>query len=198
LAFYQLFKEQCGIESCAKLDGLVELAHEAGWWWPFQGAVIITPKAKALHRDEQGRLHNEHGAAIIYPDGWGIWAIHGVRLPQFVIESPKEITVEKIDAEKNMEIRRVMIDRFLGGLSGYIVASGAKEIQSDDYGILYRKEIDGDEPIVMAKVLNSTPEPDGEFKTYWLRVPPNTKTARAGVAWSFGKTEAEYAPVVQT
>ncbi|WP_442810207.1 DUF6745 domain-containing protein [Streptomyces sp. W16] len=32
----------------------------------------------------------------------------------------------------------------------------------------------------MVEVLNSTPEPDGTHRTYWLRVPPSTRTARAG------------------
>ena len=41
-------------------------------------------------------------------------------------------------------------------------------------------------------------EPDGTFRRYWLRVPPNTRTAREGVAWTFGLTAEEYRPLVQT
>lgn len=52
--------------------------------------------------------------------------------------------------------------------------------------------------IVFVEVLNSTPEPDGSIKTYWLRVPPDTPTAKAGIAWTFGVTEGEYNPEVQT
>jgi hypothetical protein len=47
-------------------------------------------------------------------------------------------------------------------------------------------------------VVNSTPEPDGTSRTYFLRVPPNIRTARAGVAWTFGLTEEEYHPLAQT
>ena len=50
----------------------------------------------------------------------------------------------------------------------------------------------------MVEVVNSTPEPDGTSRTYWLRVPPATRTAREGIAWTFGLTEAEYHPEKQT
>ena len=38
----------------------------------------------------------------------------------------------------------------------------------------------------MVEVVNSTPEPDGSRKTYFLRVPPTIGTAREAVAWTFG------------
>lgn len=51
---------------------------------------------------------------------------------------------------------------------------------------------------VMVKVRNSTPEPDGSVRDYWLRVPPDLRTARAAVAWTFGLEPTEYAPAVET
>ena len=50
----------------------------------------------------------------------------------------------------------------------------------------------------MVQVTNSTPEPDGSFKDYWLRVPPDTERAKQAVAWTFGKTEADYDVALQT
>ena len=50
----------------------------------------------------------------------------------------------------------------------------------------------------MVKVVNSTPEPDGSFKDYFLRVPPDMQTAHQAVAWTFDKTVATYQPVLQT
>ena len=55
-----------------------------------------------------------------------------------------------------------------------------------------------DESIVMVEVVNSSPEPDGTFNVYFLRVPPSTLTAKAGVAWTFGLNEDEYQPLQQT
>lgn len=50
----------------------------------------------------------------------------------------------------------------------------------------------------MVKVVNSTPEPDGSMKDYFLRVPPTVKTAREACAWTFGKSENDYAPMIET
>ena len=52
--------------------------------------------------------------------------------------------------------------------------------------------------VVMVEVVNSTPEPDGTSRTYWLRVPPATRTAKEGVAWTFGLTAETYEPERQT
>ena len=113
------------------------------------------------------------GPAVAYPDGWAIYAVHGVRVPAHVIESPKSITVEEIEKETNAEVRRVMMERY--GLDRYIKDSGAHKVHSDDWGTLWRKDVPDDEPLVMVEVLNSTPEPDGSFKTYFLRCDPQLR-----------------------
>jgi hypothetical protein len=48
-----------------------------------------------------------------------------------------------------------------------------------------------DETYVMLEVVNRSPEPDGSFKRYYLRVPPNMRTAHQAAAWTFGFTGAE-------
>lgn len=85
------------------------------------------------------------------------------------------------------------------GLSNYIVDSGATEICTDDAGTLYRKEVLNDEPILMVKVSDgSIRDPDGSYRTYFLRVPPDIETAQAAVAWSFSLDADEYLPSIQT
>jgi hypothetical protein len=146
--------------------------------------------------DAQNRPHNENGPFCRWRDGSCLYAIHGIRLPGWIVTHPERITLKAINEEDNSEIRRVMIDRY--GLARYLVDSKAKEIHRDDWGILYRQEIRDDEPLVMVKVVNSTPEPDGIVKNYFLRVPPDMTTARGAIAWTFGKKEQDYAPAVMT
>lgn len=76
--------------------------------------------------------------------------------------------------------------------------SGAQLIHSDETGALYRKELPGDEPLVVVHVLNATPEPDNSVKRYALRVPPDIKRAREAVAWTFNVREEEYHPEEQS
>jgi hypothetical protein len=127
-----------------------------------------------------------------------------VRVPRYVIEDPAQIDVARIGAETNAEIRRVMIERYrhgenVSGSAAYVRDSGAKRLDHDErFGTLWRRDLPNDEPIVMIEVINSTPEPDGRFKRYWLRVPPDTKTAHEAVAWTFGVPAKDYAPAVET
>jgi hypothetical protein len=60
---------------------------------------------------ESHRLHCESGAAVAFRDGWGVWAWHGVRVSRHVIEAPETLTIKDVSAEKNAEVRRVMIER---------------------------------------------------------------------------------------
>ncbi len=50
----------------------------------------------------------------------------------------------------------------------------------------------------MIEMVKRTPEPDGSFKRYWLRVPPKTRTAREAVAWTFNMPAERYAPEIET
>ena len=142
--------------------------------------------------DESRRMHSESGPAIAFSDGYKIFAWHGTMVPEWIIEKPYAITVDKIIQEPNNEVRRVMIDRF--GSERFIRESGASVVHQDEFGTLFRKELVNDEPLVMVKVKNSSPEPDGSFRDYFLRVPPSIRTAKAAVAWTFDMTPEEYSP----
>jgi hypothetical protein len=173
------------------------IAKSAGWWWPFTDAVILTERPELIERDMQGRLHAERGPAIRYRDGWSIYVWHGVRVPASIIEHPETITAKAITAESNAEIRRVMVTRM--GAERYVAELGVRRTQADDYGELYRVSRPDDSDLVLVKVQNSTPEPDGHFKDYFLRVHPDCQSAREGIAWSFAKdTASAYEPAVET
>ena len=155
------------------------LSKSAGWAIPHANICWVSERHNILERDERGRLHCVTGPACAYPDGWGIYAVHGVRVPADIIEDRASLTVARIDAETNAEIRRVMIDLY--GSKRYLEDSGASVVQeckSDHYIVglrtarLLRKEVPDDEPIVMIDLLNSTSEPDGSVKRYLLRVDP--------------------------
>ena len=192
LAFYAAFLE-FGIEECEKLIPLMNMAKCSGWFFPMDEACILTPNPVHLSLDDQGRLDDNKRMAIEYPDGWGLYYIHGAAVTEKIVKHPETLTVEDIESETNAEVRRIMIDRYgwdqsherghapdgtEPGVGKYIMDAGAVEIHRDKWGVLYKKDLEGDpEPIVTVKVENSTPERDGTRKSYWLRVPPDTTTA---------------------
>jgi hypothetical protein len=209
LSFYNFFLEVCDMECVKKLEGL-NLLSGCGWWWPFKNAVILTERPSVLNLDNEGNLHCENGPALSYPDGFSVYAVNGVRLPDYVIMNPEKITVQDIDSEENTEIRRVKINQY--GQAKYLLDSGAEKLHSDDFGILWRKLIGNDEPLVMVQVVNSTPEPDGSFNDYFLRCHPELRllefgkpvgqkqelTARNAVASLFGMRGQNYSPEIET
>ena len=197
LSFYSFFRDVFRLKKqTEKLNGLFELAQSCGWILPHKNICFASERHNILNRDEQGRLHNPSGPALMYPDGFGVWAIHGVRLPEYIIERPQEITCDKIESQQNSEIRRVMIEKY--GTSRYLIDSGAKEIHRTGDNVLYRKQISNDEALQMVRVLNSTPELTGERKEYFLRVPPGITTANNAVAWTFDMSPKEYADMVES
>jgi hypothetical protein len=112
------------------------------------------------------------------------------------VEHPEKIAVSDIEKEGNAEVRRVMIDQF--GPTRFVQEGGSRLLSEDEFGKLWRKDMLNDEPIVMVEVQNSTPEPDGSFKTYFLRVPPTITTAHEAVAWTFDVPVNDYRPQKET
>ncbi|MFI1991731.1 DUF6745 domain-containing protein [Actinoplanes sp. NPDC020271] len=180
----------------SRLTGLAQVARHTGWWWANERVAVLTERPRLLARDNVGRLHRGEGAALEFADGYGLWAWRGMPIPVSLAAELPALTVDRIRQEDNAEIRRVMLEHF--GYERYLREAGARQQGTDETGTLWWLDLPGDEPLVMVEVVNSTPEPDGTSRVYWLRVPPRTRTAREGVAWTFGLTAEEYQPMIQT
>lgn len=136
--------------------------------------------------DAQNRPHCDDGPSHRWRDGWSLYHVHGVRVPDWLIESPQELSATKIDAETNAEVRRVMLDRF--GAERYMRETDAKVVAQlgHDHPMiglrdarLILRDIPDDEPIVMVDCVNSSPEPDGSYRRYMLRVQPDAYNGAA-------------------
>ncbi|MFL6117831.1 MAG: DUF6745 domain-containing protein [Catenulispora sp.] len=183
-------------EAAGMACGLGRMARAVGWWWPFENAVILTERPLALRLDDQNRPHHGAGPAIAYSDGFALHSWRGTPLTAEFGARLAATTPDLIRAEGNAEQRRMMVEYYTP--ERFLKESGARPIQQDEAGKLWRMEMPGDEAIVLVEVVNSTPEPDGTFNVYFLRVPPDTATAKAGVAWTFGLSADEYRPLAQT
>jgi hypothetical protein len=179
-----------------RLTGLLQVVGAAGWWWPFEQVVIMSERPVRAHRDEQGRFHRPDGPALDWSDGFALHALHGLRVPASLIARLPHLRVEHIRAEPNVELRRVMLEHY--GSDRYLRDAGATRVHEDDTGTLWRAEVPNDQPVVMVEVVNATPEPDGTRRSYWLRVPPAVRSAREGVAWTFGLDAEQYRPLRET
>lgn len=162
----------------------------------FRRVCLLSERPIKFELDENGNFHNAEGAAIRFSDTYSQYYWHHILMEKDLIEKPDSISLARINNERNLEIRRYLIDRY--GLARYVLDSGARKIAEDECGELYFMRGDFDEAVNVVLVKNSTPEPDGTFKTYALRVPPGCLTARQAVAWTFRLRPEDYNPAVES
>jgi len=199
------------------------LAEHSGPRVVHEDFVIIADRPSILKLDAQGRPHCTDGPFAQWRDGWSLYAIHGVTVPSWVVLEPEKITVETIKDEANAEVKRVMLERYPGGIGAYFDAVGAKVLDSCDedhplVGLRTARLLEyRDDGVVMrvVDVLNSTPEPDGTTKRYTLQVHPELRplrivngqmqlgepqkpTVQAAIASTFGMRAEEYQPLMET
>lgn len=175
----------------------VELAATAGWWYAYRNLAVLSDRPAEVHYDAKSQLHHDQGAAVVYPDGWGVNAQHGTVLPPWFF-NPNLFSAKKIRAETNLEARRYLMIAY--GTKRFMTNARARIIHKDETGTLWGLGLrhDGNPEMAIVEVADATPPPSGEPRRYWLHVPPEVSTAREAVAWTFKLSADEYQPEVET
>jgi hypothetical protein len=182
---------------CKALNLLISLWRIAPWFSFFENYCFVGTNPRETVRDLRLRFSNENGAAITFADGYKVFAVADLITPRRYLENPQSLTISDIDREGNIEKRRGLLELY--GNARYLTDAKAELIHKDEFGELYQVQIPDDEPLTMVKVINATIEPDGSYKTYFLRVPPHMTTAQEAVAWTFSISNAdEYRPSAES
>ena len=58
-----------------------------------------------MHLDAGNQLHREDGPAIAYPDGWSIYAWHGICVPAEWINQRETLDPAEVMSQRNVELR---------------------------------------------------------------------------------------------
>ena len=167
-------------------------------------------------RNEEGNLHCDDGPASISPtriiwykngrkhgidaDKWGSISYYyeNVRIPPHFWTKPEQLTIEEVLAHPNAEVRYVGMK--IIGMDKVMKSKKTKIIHKDEKKGQVLFSIKGifEEPVCYVKVVNSTAEPDGTFKDYYICVPPDMKSCKQAVAWTFGLEADDYNPGQET
>jgi hypothetical protein len=156
------------------------------------GAIVCVPRPSL--KVVAGLLHRHDGAAVEWPGADRYWFWRGVEVPRLVIEDPQSINVATIIMEENPIVRRCMTERM--SADRLLQAAGGELIADDACGKLWHCWFGGLHAI--AEVENGTVGWNGSRRRYFLRVPPQLRTAREAVAWTYGMTAHEYEFVART
>lgn len=185
--------------ACASMGtarAFVDLAFYVDRLFAFQSVVVAAEPVTTARLDAEQRPHGEDTASLAWADGTAAFAWHGRLVSPELIERNEPVDISRILRERDADWQEILIGRY--GLGRFVLDAGADEIHRDDCGRLYRLQRRWREPIVVVRVRNGTPEKDGSFREFWLRVPPGMTTARAAVAWTFGLTTDQYDPIMQS
>jgi hypothetical protein len=185
--------------ACASMGtarAFVDLAFYVDRLFAFQSIVVAAEPVATARLDAEQRPHGEDAAALAWADGTAAFAWHGRLVSPELIERDDPIDIFRILRERDADRQEVLIGRY--GLGRFLLDARADEIHHDDCGRLYRLQRRRREPIVAVRVRNGTPEKNGSFREFWLRVPPGITTAWAAVAWTFGLTTDQYDPTMQS
>ncbi|HLV98685.1 MAG TPA: hypothetical protein VKT82_08420 [Ktedonobacterales bacterium] len=190
LAFYHFFDVYLAPNA---LRALACFNERVSAYWLGEALAVIVRRPRVLARDQEGHLHNASGKCIGYHDGWGLYAWHGVLVPEQVILAPETLTREDFLNQRNLETRRViqerMGSRFVPELGGIVLDSGPR-------GTLYEVRLPADDPEGVARYVQV--QDTSKERQYFLRVPPTIQTAAEAVAWSFGLSGEGYHPERET
>lgn len=183
LSFYD-FLEDHGID-CNIVEGVKQVALNAGWWWALSDEIVMTDRPVELHLDNEGRLHNQTGPSIKYADGFALYNWHGTEVPQEWILDPGSIDPKTALTWSNIEQRRCAAEIL-----------GWNKILST----LNPKVVDTDPDEMIGELLEvDLPDSKGEKflrvrcgtgRTFCLPVPPEMKTALEANAWTYGVDSA--------
>ena len=193
LVFYDYFQSVCGL-NLSVINPVFEIAKHCGGWIPYENAVILHGRPKAIHWDDQNRLHHPNRHAIEYRDGWGMCMWHGTRVPdKWIFESEKHLNAKICLTHPNIEQRRAASEIY-----------GWHRVLNE----VPNRVIDTDSNPQIGELL-SVDLPDvgehmflrvqcGTGRTFALPVPPDIRTAREANAWTYGLEAEEYSPEIRT
>jgi hypothetical protein len=189
---YAFFREVVGlVKETEPVAGLIELSENVGWILPHRYVCWVGGRPDILSINPQHRVHSASGPALRYADGTSFYFWKDIEVEKWLIKEPEKITVRRIDEEPDSRIRRCMIDIMT---PAQFIASGRPICASwDETGILWRKSWTWGDTWAAVEVINGSPEADGSRKHYFLQVPPDLRTAREAVAWTYGMSPGEYA-----
>jgi hypothetical protein len=182
----------------SKEEGIIEIRNEDGNLHADNQPARRTPTKITWYQN--GRKHG------IDADIFGtiFYYYENIRIPlkyHQAINNPDILTIKEVFSNENAELRYVGMK--IVGFEKVMKHKNTKIIHTDKKNNQVLFSISGifEDPISYVKVVNSTAEPDGSYKNYYLCVPPVTqgiKTCAAAVAWTFRMTEKEYCPSQET
>ena len=177
-----------------------KVCESVNYIWPNRDFVIVCARPVHIDRDKEGRLHSEKRMAIQYPDKWGLYMYHGVKVFEKIILHPEKLTKNDWVEEKNTEVRRIIQERmgsaFPKRIGCKLIGKPSGEFRKKHNLLgLYLVELPSD-PDKIAHYIRV--KDHSTAREFYLRTPTKITDADESLAFTFGKTAKEYNPIYET
>lgn len=130
LSFYDTWKKLGKEKEVEPLNGLIELAYHCGWWAAYDKCAFLQHRHQEIHMNPQNQLHKDGGPAVRYADGYKMWYLNGVAMPEEIIMTPGEkLDCNLVIKTENVEQRREILRKI--GAERFVYNMGAKTLASE-------------------------------------------------------------------
>jgi hypothetical protein len=141
VAWLLYYKNVLKIEITIDTSVIEELVNY-GNVYPLEKHCIITERMSLCKRNANG-LHCDGSPAVEYRDGTKIWALNGVRVPQWLSEtSHQKLDPKKFAEIKNAEVRREFVRKV--GIERICLALGTKVMDKQKDYELHEIDLGGE------------------------------------------------------
>ena len=141
---------------------------------------------------ENGKLHKENAPAVKYSDGYSMWCLNGVSVPQYLAETKKEkLDIGFFKKEQNAQVRTEFIKKY--GIERMKSLGKAKD-RRGDYEVIDMSDIFNS--LKYAPYLFMVNPSTGE--NHAEGVHPDCQTVNDAINWRAGNIKEEWKPAVLT
>ena len=196
------FTEVCGLklskDIIERATAYRRVCESVNYIWANSDFIIVCARPKRITKDENGRLHSEIDKAIEYPDGWGLYMLHGIGFDESLWTKITRRTITSKEALSiNSADQRAIALQYIGG-EKLMADFGGKIIGKDEYGELIELTELKDGNGQSYKYLKAFDPDKGDY--VWLRTRPEFTMPVEAEAWSYdvGRWSMKYRPVSRT
>ena len=188
IAFCGFFERELGVRLHYSMQPLFQLCENCSWWIPCEKEVYVSENPIRAHfrsneYDAQlliPVLHHDGGPALLYPDGFAVYALNGIRVPREISVTPhSKLDPRLILREPNADVRREIVRKI--GIERICRDMNAQTIDRfDDYELIVLDIGDGKRrPYLKMK--------NPSIGVYHIEgVPPMITTVKEALSWRNG------------
>ena len=95
-----------------KYDLFLNFNSEVNFIIPYKGICFISEKPTSIHWKD-GRLHKDGGKSVEYSDGYGLYSLNGVAVPEYLAITPEEkLDIKFFHEQKNADVKAEFIRKY--------------------------------------------------------------------------------------